>query len=293
MSASRTPVSADTTLGNDSGSDRSWRVVRPPSGRLPLPDLRDAWRSRELALILALRELRLRYKQTLLGVSWAVLQPLLGTVVFTLLLGKLGGLPADGLPYFVFVFVALVAWWYVSSAVTGAAESLLDDRDLVTKARFPRLLAPLAALLSGLVDLGIAMLVAGVLIAGYGVTPDAALLLLPVWILALVVIAAGVGLWLSALAVQYRDIRHALPFAMQLWFFASPIVFASSLVSDGWRYLFAVNPLAGALDGLRWSLLGGPTPGAPLAVSGAVALLVLASGLLYFERHERRFADVI
>lgn len=281
MSTTRTPAADD------------WRTFLPPRGRFALPDLAEAWRFRDLAAILALRDLRLRYKQTFFGIAWAVLQPLLATALFSLLLGRVVGVPTDGIDYPVFVFAGLAAWWYVSAAVTAAAESLVGDRDLVTKVYFPRLVAPAAALLPGLVDLGLALVIAGVLLAAYGVAPGVAILTLPLWLLALVAVAAAAGLWLSALNVQYRDIRHALGFVLQIWFFTSPIVFASSIVGEGWRYVFALNPLVGVLDGLRWALLDAPAPGAHVAVSAFVVAAALAGGLVYFARVERRFSDVV
>jgi lipopolysaccharide transport system permease protein len=270
----------------------AWSENRPPSG-LPRVDFAELLRYWELALFLAVRDLKLRYKQAVFGVAWAVIQPLAGVLIFTLVFGRLADLPSDGLPYAVFVYAGMVAWTYVSGSVGAAAESLVSNRGLVTNVYFPRLLAPLAALLPGLLDLLISFAILAVFMAAYGVAPGAPLALLPVWIAALAGVSLGAGLWLSALNVLYRDVRYVLAFVLQLWFFASPVVFPSSLVDGDWRYVFAANPMAGALDGFRWSLLDGPAPGAPDLVSLASGLVLVLTGLLYFQRVERRFGDAI
>ncbi len=272
---------------------REWVESRPSTGWLPRLDVRELWAYRELALFLALRDLKLRYKQTAFGVAWAIIQPLGAAAIFTIVFGRLAGLPSDGLPYAVFVFAGMIAWSYVSSAVAAAAESLVEHRGLVTNVYFPRLLAPLAAVLPGLVDLAISLAILAVFMVAYGVVPSAALVLLPVWLAALVGTALLAGLWLSALNVLYRDVRYALGFLIQLWLFASPIVFPSSLVDGAWRYVYSANPLVGAIDGFRWSLLGAPPPGNEDLVSLGVGLLLFAGGVLYFGKFERRLGDRI
>jgi lipopolysaccharide transport system permease protein len=270
-----------------------WRENAPSRGWFPHIDLPELWASRELVVILALRNVKIRYQQTLLGVAWAVLQPLAGVAIFTVVLGRLANVPSQGIPYPVFVFAGLALWMYFSNAANAAAESLVQYRDLVTKVYFPRLLAPLAAILPGLIDLGISLLAVGVFMAVFGVTPSAAIVFLPLWILATVVFTFGVALWLSALNVRYRDVRNALAFLLQIWLFATPVVFPSTLVEGGWHVLLALNPLAGLVEVFRWSLIGAPAPGAWVLVSFAVGLLVLLSGLVYFAKVQRRFADII
>lgn len=270
-----------------------WVENRPSTGWFPRVDLRELWAYRELALVLALKDLKVRYKQTFFGVAWALLQPLLGVLIFSVFLGRLAGVPSDGIPYPVFVYAGLSIWIYFSTSVTAAAQSLVDNRELVTKVYFPRLLAPLAAVFPGLLDLVIGLGILAVFMAAYGVVPGAAIVLLPAWILAALVLAIAVGLWLSALNVKYRDVRYALGFLMQVWLFASPVVFPSSLVDGAWRYAFAANPMVAVLDGFRWSLIGAPHPGLDGLISLAVGIVILASGTAYFRRVERSFADVI
>jgi lipopolysaccharide transport system permease protein len=271
----------------------TWVENRAPSGWLPRLDFGEVWASREIALVLALRNIKTRYKQTFFGVAWAVLQPVAGVAIFTLLFGRLAQLPSDGIPYPVFVYAGLGVWLYFSHSAALASESLAQYRELVTKVYFPRLLAPLAAVVPGLVDLAISLLAVGVFMAAFGVAPTGAIVLLPLWLVALVVFTFGVGTWLSALNVQYRDVRNALAFLLQLWFFATPIVYGTSLLTGKWSFVFAVNPMAGLLDGLRWSLIGAPAPGLQALVSLAVGVAILVTGIAYFARAERRFADLI
>jgi lipopolysaccharide transport system permease protein len=273
--------------------DRAWTENAPSRGWFPRIDLPELWSSRELVLILALRNIKIRYKQTLLGVAWAVLQPLAGVAIFTIVLGRLANIPSEGIPYPVFVFAGLALWMYFSNAASAAAESLVQYRDLVTKVYFPRLLAPLAAILPGLIDLGISLVAVGVFMVVFGVVPSAAIAFVPFWILAAVLITFGVALWLSALNARYRDVRNALSFLLQIWLFATPVVYPSSLVHGGWHFLLAMNPIAGLVEVFRWSLIGAPAPGAWVLVSFAVGLLILLSGLIYFARVQRRFADFI
>ena len=255
--------------------------------------VRDLWSYRELGLAFALSTLRVRYKQAAFGVSWAVLQPLLAVILFSIVFGRLAGLPSDGLPYPVFNYAAMILWLYVSLGVTGAAQSLVENRDLITKIYFPRPVAPLSAAFPGLVDLAIAFVVLVGMLAVYGVTPGWAVVLTPAWVFAGMLVVLAAGFPLAALNVRYRDVRLALPLAMQLWLFASPVVYPSSLVEGGWRYVYALNPMATVLDGFRWSVADGPAPGAEGLVSTAVVVVALVAGLAYFARAERSFADVV
>jgi lipopolysaccharide transport system permease protein len=272
---------------------RRWVENRAVTGWLPRLDLAEVWAAREIAVVLALRNIRIRYKQTFFGVAWALLQPLAAVGIFSLIFGRLAQLPSEQIPYPVFVYAGLAVWFYFSQSATLASESLAQYRELVTKVYFPRLLAPLAAVVPGLVDLAVSLVAVGVFMAIYGVAPSGALTSLPLWLVALVILTFGVGTWLSALNVQYRDVRNALAFLLQLWFFASPIVYGSSLLEGRWAYVLALNPLVGLLEGFRWSLIGAPAPGPEALVSLASGIVLVASGIVYFGRSQRRFADLI
>ena len=274
-------------------AEAAWTENAPSRSWFPRIDLPELWASRELVVILALRNVKVRYKQTLLGVAWSVLQPLAGVAIFTVVLGRLAKVPSEGIPYPVFVFAGLALWMYFSNAANAGAESLVQYRDLVTKVYFPRLLAPLAAILPGLIDLGISLLAVGVFMVVFGVAPSIAIVFLPLWILLTVLVTFGVALWLSALNARYRDVRNALAFLLQIWLFATPVVFPSTLVHGGWRFLLALNPVAGLVEVFRWSLIGTPAPGAWVLVSFTIGFFVLLSGLVYFARVQRRFADFI
>jgi lipopolysaccharide transport system permease protein len=274
-------------------AEKRWVENAPSHAWLPRIDLAELWASRELVLILALRNVKVRYKQTALGVAWAVLQPLAGVAIFTVVMRRVAKVPSEGIPYPVFVFAGLAVWTYFAGATSAAAESLAQYRELVTKVYFPRLLAPLAAILPGLIDLGISIVAVGVFMAIFGVTPNWAIVLLPLWIVAAVVATLGVGIWLSALNAKYRDVRNALGFLLQIGLFATPVVYPSSLVHGSARLLLYVNPVAGVVDGFRWSLIGAPQPGLEALVSLGAALLVLLSGVVYFARVERLLADFI
>ncbi len=277
----------------DGHAGKAWTENRAPTRWLPRLELGELWRFRELALVLALRDLKVRYKQTVLGLAWAIIQPLVAVAIFTVVFGRLAGLPSDGVPYAVFVYSGLVLWSYFSGALDSVAQSLLQNSDLVTKTYFPALIAPLALALPGLVDLLASLAFVGVMMAVYGVAPGFALVLLPLWIVACFLVVLAAGVWLSALNVQYRDVRHTMTFLIQVWLFASPVVYASSLVEGAWRYVYALNPMVTVLDGFRWSLVGGPAPGPEALVSAAVVAVLLACGLVYFLRAERGFADLI
>ena len=243
--------------------------------------------------MLALRDLQLRYRQTLFGVGWAVLQPALGLVTFSFVFGHLAGIPSNGVPYPVFVLSALVVWFFISSSVGAAAESLVVNRALVTEIWFPRILAPAAAAMALIPDLLIGLVLIVPVFAAYGVTPPLQVFTLPLWLAGAVAVAVGAGLWLSAANVLYRDVRYALTFLLQLWFFISPVVFPSTLFPDGWRYVFALNPLVGVIDGVRWALIDVPVPTAELLVSATALIVLLVGGAIYFQMVERVFADRI
>jgi lipopolysaccharide transport system permease protein len=290
-----TRAAATTTDSLPAGAqDRKRWVENAPSSRwLPRLDVAELWASRELVLILALRNVKIRYKQTVLGVGWAILQPLAAVGIFTVVMRRLAHLPSEGIPYPVFVYAGLAVWIYFANGASMAAESLAQYRELVTKVYFPRLLAPLAAILPSLIDLGISILAVGVFMAVFGVAPGWAIALLPLWIVAAIATTFGVGVWLSALNARYRDVRNALTFLLQIWLFATPVAYPSSLVHGGWRFLLYVNPVAGVVTGFRWSLVGAQRPGLAALVSLASGLVVLVSGLVYFARVERRLADFV
>jgi len=270
-----------------------WREMRPPRRGLPRLGLRELWEYRDLALILALRDLQLVYRQTLLGVAWVVLQPLVAMLIFALVFGRLANLPSDGVPYTSFALAGLTVWTFVSTAVSAAATSLVEDRDLVTKVYFPRMLAPVAAVLAATVELLITLLLLIPVLAIDRVVPPVQVLTLPLWIAGAIVLATAVGLWLSAANVLYRDVRYVLTFLLQAWLFISPVAFSSSLVPDRWKWAYNLNPAAGLIDGMRWALLDGPSPGWELAVSVGSLLVILVSGAAWFRVAERVFADTI
>jgi len=257
-------------------------------------ELEELWRYRELLYFLVWRDVKVRYKQTALGVGWAILQPVATMIVFSLFFGGLAGVPSDGLPYPVFSFAALVPWTFFSQGLLQSANSLVASQNLLTKVWFPRLAIPLATVLAGVVDFGLAFIVLLCLMLGYGITPTWQVVWLPLLLLLAFVTSLGVGLWLSALNVQFRDVRYLVPFVTQLWLFATPIAYPGSLLSEPWRTLYGINPMAGVVEGFRWALLGTDTaPGPMLAVSSLVALALLASGAFYFRRMERTFADLV
>jgi lipopolysaccharide transport system permease protein len=273
--------------------DHEWTEIRPPRHGLPRLGLAEAWRYRDLGIVLAQRTLKVRYRQTMLGVAWALLQPLAGLVIFTLVFGRIAKLPSDGLPYAVFVYPGMCLWTYMTTSVSAAAAELPQNPHLVTRVYFPRVLSPAAAVVPGLLDFIIALALTAILFLIYDVAPGPQILLLPMWIAAAAIVAFGVGTWLAAINVKYRDVRYVLPFLLQTWFFLSPMVFPSSLVSDDWRTIYALNPLVGLVDGLRWSLVGGaPPPPADIA-SLAAGVVIVVSGLYYFRSVEGSFADVI
>ena len=268
-------------------------VLRAQRGWRPL-GLRELWQARELIYFLAWRDLKVRYKQTVLGATWAILQPVAGMVVFSVIFGRLVGVPSDDVPYPVFSLAALVPWTFFSNGVTQAANSLVGSRSLITRVYFPRLAVPLASVLAGLVDLAVAFVVLVATLAAFRLIPDARLLALPLFVLLAIVTALGAGLWLAALNVRYRDVRYAVPFLLQFWLFVTPVVYSTTLLPPAWRWVYALNPMTGVVEGFRYALLGtGALSAAVLAVSVAAALIVLVTGVLYFRRVESSFADVI
>ena len=269
-------------------------MIQPTRGWVDVR-LADLWEYRELLYFLVWRDIKVRYKQTVLGVAWAVIQPVFAMIVFSVFFGHFARMPSDGLPYPVFAYCGLLPWQLFSHALTESSNSLVVSQNLITKVYFPRLVIPLATVLAGLVDFAISFVVLLALMAAFGTFPTIAILVLPLFVALVVACALAVGLWLSALNVQYRDIRFTIPFLAQLWFFATPVVYPSSLLPQHWRLvLTAVNPMAGVVEAFRWALLGTSNgPGWMVAVSTLIVAGGLLGGLYYFRRMERRFADFI
>ena len=265
--------------------------IEPPRGWLELR-LAEVWEYRELLYFFVWRDVKIRYKQTAIGVVWVVLQPLLTMGVFTLFFGRLAKLPSDGLPYPVFYFSALVAWTYFATALLSCTNVVVENQRVITKVYFPRLILPLSAVVSGLVDFGIGLVVLAAVTGGYGFRPTAALLWLPALVVLAVLTALGVGLWMAALNALYRDVRYVVPFLIQFWMFASPVAYPSSLVPMRWRWLYGLNPMAGVIDGFRWAITGhGQAPGLLLLASSGMVAVVVLGGLFFFQRMEGTVAD--
>jgi lipopolysaccharide transport system permease protein len=267
--------------------------IEPTSGFVSLK-LGEVWEYRELLYFLIWRDVKVRYKQTALGVGWAVIQPLMTMIVFSIFFGKLGKMASDGVPYPIFSFAALVPWTLFATGLTMGTNSLIGSSNLIKKVYFPRLIIPTATVLAGLVDFIIAFGVLLILMAFYGVVPTFNLLWLPAFLLLTVVTSLGISLWLSAINVEYRDVKYVVPFLTQIWLFATPIAYSSSLLDEPWRTLYGINPMVGVVEGFRWALLGTNTqPGSMVFVSAVAAVALLVSGAFYFRRMERVFADVV
>ncbi|MGH9714557.1 MAG: ABC transporter permease [Candidatus Acidiferrales bacterium] len=267
--------------------------ITPPSRWWVLP-LGELWNYRELLYFFVWRDIKIRYKQTAIGAAWAVLQPFLTMLVFSLFFGRLAHIPSQGLPYPIFYYSALLPWMYFAGALQNATNTIVENQRVITKVYFPRLALPLSAVLSGLVDFGISFLMFVAMAIYYGIHPSAATLWFPLFLVLAVLTALGVGLWLSALNAIYRDVRYVLPFLVQFWLFASPVAYPSSLVPERWRWLYGLNPMAGVIEGFRWSLAGhGEPPSRLIFVSAGVVLLLLVSGVAYFQKMETTVADVV
>ncbi|MCD6356279.1 MAG: ABC transporter permease [Anaerolineaceae bacterium] len=268
-------------------------ILKPTRGWAAL-NLRDLWLYRELIYFMTWRDLKVRYKQTLLGASWAILQPFLTMVVFSIFFGNLAKVPSDGVPYPIFSYTALIPWTLFSKALQDASRSLVANSHMITKVYFPRMILPLSSVLAGLVDFLIAFIVLLGMMFFFRITPTVNLWMLPFFLLLTLVTAIGVGLWLSALNVLYRDINYILPFLTQFWMYLTPIAYPSSMVPEEWRAIYALNPMVGVVEGFRWVLLGTEQPsGIMTMVSSAVAVILLVSGMFFFRRTERLFADMV
>jgi len=267
--------------------------IEPSRGWVSLK-LDELWEYRELLYFLVWRDVKVRYKQTVLGAAWAIIQPVLTMLVFSLFFGRLAKIPSDGIPYPIFAFAGLVPWSFFANGLAHSSDSLVGSANLIKKVYFPRLVIPIAAVLAGGVDFVLAFLILLAMILYYGLLPTIHVLWLPALLLLAWVTALAVGLWLSALNVQYRDVRYVVPFLVQFWLFATPIAYPSSLLGEPWRTIYGVNPMVGVVEGFRWALLGTRTaPGPIIAVSSVAALIVLLGGAFYFRRMEKTFADVV
>jgi len=286
------PAMADTVAPPvTSAPSRRTVVITPDAGAL---NLRDLWEYRDLLFFLVWRDVKVRYKQTIFGAAWAIIQPFFTMVVFSIFFGQLAKMPSDGVPYPVFAYCALLPWQVFANAMNSASNSLVNNQHLIKKVYFPRLVVPIAAVLDGLVDFAVAFVVLLGMLWFYGVTPTWNMVWLPLFLLLVVVTALAVGLWLSALNVMYRDVRYTIGFLTQLWMFATPIAYPSSLVPEQWRAIYALNPMVGVVEAFRWAMLGIQTPPGPvLGASVTAVTFLLVGGLFFFKRMEQRFADVV
>ena len=274
-------------------SDSHVIVVKPSKGWISLK-LKELCEYRELLYFMAWRDIKVRYKQTVLGAAWAIIQPFFTMVVFSIFFGRLAKVPSDGLPYPIFAYAALVPWTFFANGLNQASNSLVGSANLIKKVYFPRLVVPISSVISGVVDFVLAFAVLLGMMLFYGILPTVKILWLPLFVLLIFVTALGVGFWLSALNVQFRDVRYTVPFLTQFWLFATPIAYPSSLLSEPWRTLYGINPMVGVVEGFRWALLGTDTaPGPIIIVSTLAALTLLVGGAFYFKRMERTFADVV
>lgn len=282
-----------STDGPKGHSKSSVLLIEPSKGWVSLK-LKDLWEYRELLYFLTWRDIKVRYKQTALGAAWAIIQPFFSMVVFSLFFGKLAKIPSDGIPYPIFSYAALVPWTFFANGLAQSSNSLVGSSNLLKKVYFPRLAIPIATVLSEVVDFILAFSVLLAMMVYFGVAPTINILYLPLFLLLALITSLGVGLWLSALNVQFRDVRYVIPFITQFWMFATPIAYPSSLLSEPWRTIYGINPMVGVVEGFRWALLGTSTrPGPIVGVSALAAVLLLVGGAFYFRRMEKTFADVV
>ena len=267
--------------------------IKPPAGWFEL-SLRELWVYRELLATLVWKDLKVRYKQTAIGMGWVVLQPFCTMLIFSVFFGRLAKMPSEGLPYPVFYFCALVPWMYFANALTSATNVVVEQERVITKVYFPRVFLPLSSVLSGLVDFAVAMVMLIAMMLYYRIEPRITVLYVPAFLLLEIATALGAGLWLSGLNAIYRDVRYVIPFMVQFWMFASPVAYPSTLIPERWRWLYGLNPMAGVIEGFRWAVTGrGQSPGPLVAVSAAMVLLVLGCGLICFKKLEAIFSDRI
>jgi lipopolysaccharide transport system permease protein len=277
----------------DSNIGTSILEIRPARGWRSL-NLKDIWQYRELLYFLTWRDIKIRYKQTVLGAAWAIIQPFFTMVVFTIFFGNLAKIPSDGVPYPIFTFCALLPWQLFSFSLTQASNSMVAEARLITKVYFPRLIVPLASVIAGLVDFAFSFLMLIGLMVYYGIVPSINMVFLPIFLMFAVITALAVGLWLSALNVKFRDVRYTIPFITQLWMFGSPVVYSSSLIPEQWRWIYALNPMTGVIEGFRWAVLSREMAVSEMmGVSVLVVVVLFIGGLYFFRSIERVFADIV
>lgn len=294
LATPRVTAPATSVAHTGPATERRPTVIIEPTRGWSAINLKELWVYRDLLMILAGRDVKLRYKQTGLGVTWVVLQPLVAALIFSLMFGRFAKLPSDGHPYLLFVFSGILIWQYFASVLQRAGNSLITDQRLITKVYFPRLAIPLASTFSALIDLGVGLVVLAVFMGIYGIAPTWRLLLLPGFVVLTALTATGVSLWLSALNVKYRDFAHATPFLLQVWMFASPVAYATSIVPERWRVLYSFNPAVAFIEGARWSILGTSALDPRMVVIAAViGIAVFIAGAFFFRRVERGFADAV
>lgn len=270
------------------------KTRRQPSRGWAWPKIRELWQFRELVFFFGLRDIKVRYKQTVMGAFWAIIQPLLTMVVFSIFFGRLANIPSDGLPYPIFSYAALVPWTFFANTITQASNSLVINANMIKKVYFPRLALPVATVVPGILDFCLAFIVLIGMMFFYNLVPTANIVWLPLFIMLALITSLGISLWLSTLNVQFRDVHFVIPFITQFWLFMTPIAYPSSMLSEPWRTLYGINPMAGVVEGFRWALLGTDTaPGPMLIVSAIVSLILFVSGAFYFRRMEQSFADVL
>jgi len=270
------------------------KIVIKASDNLFKLNIAEVWEYRELLFMFVWRDITVRYKQSLIGIGWAVIQPVMTMVIFSIIFGYLAKLPSDGIPYPVYTFCALLPWNYFARSLTDSSDSLVSSSNLITKVYFPRLILPLSKVLAGFVDFAIAFVILFVLMVWYQITPSYGIFLLPVFILIAMLTAFGIGLWLTALNVKYRDIRFVVPFMTQLWMYTSPVAYSTSLIPEKWQWLYGLNPMVGVIEGFRWALLSKHAPDTlMMTVSSGIVLIILVGGIYYFRKTEQTFSDII
>ncbi|MHB8117584.1 MAG: ABC transporter permease [Methanothrix sp.] len=285
-------MSQTMTRGKNSVDEVPVTIIRPLNGWIPI-DFKELWAYRELIYTFASRDIKIRYKQTALGATWAIIQPLFAMVIFTIIFGGLAKIPSEGIPYPLFSYAALLPWTLFAEGITRSTSSMITNSNIMTKVYFPRLVMPISGILSPSVDFAVAFIILIGMILYYGFVPTINIVWLPVFILLALATSLGVGLWLSALNVQYRDFQYTVPFIIQIWLYSSPVVYASSLVPEKYRLIYGLNPMAGVIEGFRWALLGTEPPSSMIFVSVLMVALILISGAYYFKRMEKTFADVV
>lgn len=275
-----------------SQSRKPMTVIEPTKGWMPV-DLHELWEHRDLLYFFTWRDIKVRYKQTLLGFTWAIIQPLTAMLIFTLFFGSLAKIPSDGVPYPIFAYVALLPWTLFAESITRSTNSVVMNANILKKVYFPRIALPVSSVLSPLMDFAIAFIILVLMMAYYGITPTLNIIWLPLFILLAVVTSMGIGLWLSALNSRYRDFQYVVPFLVQIWMFASPVVYPASMVPSSYQLLYGLNPMTGVIEGFRWTLLGSGSPGTTVFVSAAISMIILITGAFFFRRMEKTFADEV